>query len=83
MLPNEEAVLLRVARAQVRLQSRCLLDQASQYSAMQVRMAAHCGGALRFTLRPPVPSRRAAFAGIILGSRHPLGQQARKGRPQS
>ena len=37
VLPNEEAVLLRVARAQVRLQSRCLLDQASQHSAMQVK----------------------------------------------
>ena len=41
MLPHEEAVLLRVARAQARLQGRCLLDQASQYSAMQVRVAAH------------------------------------------
>ena len=77
VLANEEAVLLRVARAQVRLQSRCLLDQASQYSAMQVRFAAH-QSILRRNSALDSEATSPAFAGILFGSRHLLGSKPRR-----
>lgn len=85
MLPNEEAVLLRVARAQVRLQGRCLLEQASQYSAMQVRMAAHQSilrriPALDYEATSPV--QQGCLCRQPLGQRRPLAQQAKGGMPQ-